>query len=149
MKISTPLIPVSWNLYELRSLFYSCRVSASPRRVAAAYGVACSAPMIDRSILREVKSGPYMLKAGFQKGSMELRTCPLDISHLACVSDLPWRLLAAQHPPPYPEALKFHVKCNFMKFHEISTPWPWISRNCAPIPQMHQQEQHSCTAARF
>ena len=28
-----------------------------------------------RSILREVKSGPYMLKAGFQKGSMELRTC--------------------------------------------------------------------------
>ena len=49
-----------------------------------------------------------MLKAGFQKGSMELRTCPLDVSPLACVSDLPWRLVAAQHPPPYPEALKFH-----------------------------------------
>ena len=79
------------------------------------------APMIDRSILREVKSGPYMLKAGFQKGSMELRTCPLDVSPLACVSDLPWRLVAAQHPPPYPEALKFHVKCNFMNVHEIST----------------------------
>ena len=86
--------------------------------------MACSAPMIDRSILREVKSGPYMLKAGFQKGPMELRTCPLDVSPLACVSDLPWRLVAAQHPPPYPEALKFHVKCNFMKFHEISTPCP-------------------------
>ena len=97
---------------ELRSLFYSYRVNASPRRVAAAYGygVACSAPMIDRSILREVKSGPYMLKAGFQKGSMELRTCPLDVSPLACVSDLPWRLVAAQHSPTYPEALKFHVK---------------------------------------
>ena len=70
--------------------------------------MACLAPMIDRSILREVKSGPYMLKAGFQKGPMELRTCPLDVSPLACVSDLPWRLVAAQHPPPYPEALKFH-----------------------------------------
>ena len=90
---------------------YSCRVSASPRRVAAAYGVACLAPMIDRSIFREVKSGPYMLKAGFQKGPMELRTCPLDVSPLACVSDLPWRLVAAQHPPTYPEALKFHLKC--------------------------------------
>ena len=61
-----------------------------------------------------VENGP---KAGFQKGSMELRTCPLDVSPLACVSDLPWRLVAAQHPPPYPEALKFHVKCNF---YEIS-----------------------------
>ena len=93
--------------------------------------MACLAPMIDRSILREVKSGPYMLKAGFQKGSMELRTCPLDVSPLACVSDLPWRLVAAQHPPPYPEALKFHVKCNFMKFqppdpgfHEMVHPYP-------------------------
>ena len=110
--------PLSFRFHEICVSYvrYSSRVSASPRRVAAAYGVACSAPMIDRSILREVKSGPYMLKAGFQKGSMELRTCPLDVSPLACVSDLPWRLVAAQHPPTYPEALKFHVKCNFMKF---------------------------------
>ena len=97
--------------------------------------MACLAPMIDRSILREVKSGPYMLKAGFQKGSMELRTCPLDVSPLACVSDLPWRLVAAQHPPPYPEALKFHVKCNFMKFQKFQpspgrTPWPPIHGDC-------------------
>ena len=116
--------PHSFRFHEIcvsyvRSSIVAAKRIAPPR--AAAYGVACSAPMIDRSILREVKSGPYMLKAGFQKGSMELRTCPLDVSPLACVSDLPWRLVAAQHPPPYPEALKFHVKCNFMKFHEIST----------------------------
>ena len=68
---------------------------------------------------------------------MELRTCPLDVSPLACVSDLPWRLVAAQHPPTYPEALKFHVKCNFMKFqptdpgfHEIVHPYRPLGDHC-------------------
>ena len=51
-----------------------------PRRGAAAYGVACSAPMTARSTLLEVKSAPYMSCAGFKKSPIELRRCPLDVS---------------------------------------------------------------------
>ena len=63
--------------------------------------------MIDRSILREVKSGPYMLKAGFQKGPIEFRTCALDVDTLprACPA-LPYPTLAARgqdkRTPTYP-----------------------------------------------
>ena len=47
-----------------------------------------------------------------------------------CIRPIPWRLVAAQHPPAYPEPLKFHVKCIFMKFqptdpvfHEMVHPY--------------------------
>ena len=80
------------------------------RRGAAAYGVASSAPIIKRSILFEVKSCPYMFYAGFQKGPVEFRTCPLDVDTLEGVScpTLPYpggSWPGQAHPYlPYPQA---------------------------------------------
>ena len=68
--------------------------------------MASSAPIIKRSILFEVKSCPYMFYAGFQKGPVEFRTCPLDVDTLEGVSCPTYPTLAARgqdkRTPTYP-----------------------------------------------
>ena len=90
--------------------FLTSMFPSNSRREAAAYGVASSAPIINRSILFEVKSCAYMFYAGFQKGPIEFRACPLDVDTLEGVScpTLPYpggSWPGQAHPYlPYPQA---------------------------------------------
>ena len=59
-----------------------------------------------------------------------------------CIRPIPWRLVAAQHPPAYPEALKFHVKCNFMKFQPTDPGFHTLAHNnenVHPYRQCHHR----------